>query len=106
MGSNPAGPHHGGVDPVKIALRDALKIYTWQHLGKHPQSWFTAVELARVIRDRYICDPRPPSVSAYRYGRSNVIMSVLRELERMGDVISQPSPHRKGTTLWRIAGSG
>lgn len=88
---------------MKIALRDALRVYVWQHLGKYPGHWFTAVELARVIREQYICDPRPPGVGPNRYGRSNVLASVLAELRDTGDVTSRPHPDRRDATQWATA---
>lgn len=103
---NPAGPHRSGVDRAKIALGDAIRVYVWQHLGKYPGRWFTAVELARVIREQYVCDPVPLGAGRYRYGRTNVTMSALRQLRDAGDVTSRPHPDRRDATQWAIAPAG
>lgn len=100
---HPNGPHRGGPDPVKRALRDALGVYVWQHLSRYPRQWFSAVELARVISEQYIGGPRPPGQGIYHYGRSNVIMKILREMQDRGEVQSRPNPARRNATLWKAA---
>lgn len=79
------GPHRGGVDGRKIALRDALRVYVWQHLNKYPELWFTEVDLARVIAQQYVCEPRSMGVGTCHWGRSNAIHKVLLWLEERGE---------------------
>lgn len=79
------GPHRGGVDSRKIALRDALRVYVWQHLNKYPELWFSEPDLARVIHEQYIGGGRPGSWGTLHYGRSNAIHKVLCWLEARGE---------------------
>lgn len=92
MGHPNSTVHRGGPDPVKIALRGALGVYVWQHMRKYPTTWFSAVELARVIRLQYIGDPKPPSVSDHRWGRSNVVASILAGMLDAGEIECRPRP--------------
>lgn len=104
---HPNGIHRGGVDPRKIALRDALRVYVWQHLTRYRDQWFTAVELARVIGEQYIGGPKPPSHGSFHYGRSNVLLSVLEELEGRGEVERREVPRTRASASlirqWRWA---
>jgi hypothetical protein len=102
---HPNGAQRGGVNPAKAALRDALRCYVWQHLNKFPALWFSEVELARVIQEQYIGDPRPPSCGAYHYGRANAVTKALVWLEDRGEAerSNVPWPNRPGCTrrVWR-----
>jgi hypothetical protein len=103
---HPNGPHRGGASRTKIALRDALNIYVWQHLRAHPSTWFSAVELARVISEQYICECKPPSCAGDRWGRSNVLAKILQDMLAAGEVVARlragaPAP---GAREWRWAG--
>src|SRR5271167_324081 len=91
--------------PQQIALRDALNVWTWQHLTRHPRTWFSEHELARVIREQYACEP--PLVGRHQ-GRTSVIHEVLCYLENRGEAVMRTShagesgsgrPRRE----WRVA---
>jgi hypothetical protein len=88
--------HTGGKRPDRTALRDAIKIWLWQHTQKYPRLWFTPVELARVIAEQYACEPQPWRVSFW--GRGRTVISCLEELETLGDVIRSDDG-----TQWKAA---
>lgn len=86
---------------MKIALRDALRCYVWLHLNKYPATWFSEVDLARVIQERYIGGPPPPSHGAWHYGRSNAIAKALAWLEERGEAERRDVPWT-GTRTRRV----
>jgi hypothetical protein len=87
--------------PVAKRIRRAeLEEIIEDHLSRYPGSWFTAVDLARVIRER-LGDPVPPSHGAYHYGRSNVVTSILRQLAGSGRVVVRPHAERRAARQWR-----
>lgn len=88
-------------DPVLVALRDALRIYILQHLSKFPQSWLSALDLARVIHEQYIVDER--SWNGQVPLRHKEVIAMLRELAEDGEVECRESPARAGFWQWRRA---
>lgn len=73
-----------GGRPSDVPLRDALKVYLWQHMSAYRQSWFTAAELCRVIAEQYTLEQ-----SAHRTGyagRTGTVKSCLAELMEAGEV--------------------
>jgi hypothetical protein len=103
---HPNGRHGGEVNRTKIALRDALNVYVWQHLSSHPDTWFSAVELARLISKRYICERKPPSCAGDRWGRSNVLAKILQDMLAAGEVVTRPcaGAPAPGAREWRWTG--
>lgn len=93
-----------GGPAAKRARRAELEYWVAHHLGSHPDSWISAVELARLIRDRYIPEPRPVTSDGYHYGRSNVVVKILLGLERDGSVRCRQNPGRKNGRQWQWAG--
>lgn len=77
-----------GILPQRLAARDALNVWAWQHLNKFPCTWFSERELARVIREQYACEP--PLVSG-QAGRNDVIHDVLCYLQDRGEAVMRMS---------------
>ncbi|HTJ68371.1 MAG TPA: hypothetical protein VL551_12635 [Actinospica sp.] len=88
-----------GVNPWLTGRRQLLTAFVRDHLSLYSGIWFSAHDLARVIREQYLHEP-PLTASRYGYGRTNVLASILRELRDAGEVESAPGI-RKGTTVWR-----
>ena len=81
------------MSPVQVALRDALRIWAWQHLNKFPATWFSEYELARVIREQYACDPM---TLCPRYGRVQSLHRALVYLEGRGEAVTRMSMPDQG----------
>lgn len=88
---------------AKRARRAELTEIITGHMETYPHAWLTAVDLARVIAERYLDDPHPPTMAGPRYGRSNVVMSILRDLHRQGKVARRDHPAHRDSSQWRLA---
>ena len=73
---------------IRVAHRDAVRVYVWQHLRAHPESWFTAYELARVAV-RY-GDPETPEGDRPRWAWRKPVIAVLRDMADAGEVARRP----------------
>lgn len=98
--TGPARPYRGAGGPRRAVRRELLTRLVITHLSAYPQSWFSAYELARVIRQSYLKEPPLPR-SRYGYGRANVLAAILRDL-RDGGRVDCRQGCRAGTTVWRI----
>lgn len=101
--ARPARRHSGGVSPARRQRRVDLEAWITAHMHAYPGTWFSAVELARAIAQQYLREPPPVSWGACHWGRSNVIMKVLRAKRDAGEVVSRPRASHAGATEWRIA---
>lgn len=69
--------------PCSVQLRDALKVYLWQHLSScTPGAWLSAYELCRVIALRYTFD----APNGHWQGRIVVLEECLAEMVAAGEV--------------------
>ena len=89
-------PASGGCPATRIIQRDAVRVWTWQHLRTYPNAELTPVELARVIHQQYAQEPHQ-SRSGFS-GRLATVKRVLAELEEQGDVVRSDDGKR-----WRAA---
>lgn len=78
-----AGPLRRPGRPCAVQLRDALKVYLWQHMSScGPATWLSSYELCRIVAQRYTHD----APSGHWQGRQVVLVQCLAELEAAGEV--------------------
>lgn len=97
----PPGPLRHAGNPVAVQLRDALKVYLWQHMSScSPQAWLSAYELCRVIAQRYTRD----AAGGHWAGRIVTLEACLAELEAAGEVECRETGGRPARQYrWRPA---